>query len=308
MATNNTDQKNNNAMETLSTTPTLTTQYLQQQQPTLSNFATSAQSMPQTQQAQTYVAPTIQNANQVPLQPQIIYAQQPQIQPQLVYTPVQPQIANQPQPQVNQNDTIERQLAMAQITNSKEEIQRLKDELKDKKPQEEQSSAVKTLENTMRSDAEAALTQTYNDKKKAEEEQKKEIEDLKAKLKEYEKKDNERDQEKTEENIRQQIAVEYQDQFDRMREENEALKKWEKRSKEQKNLPDEMQKLLQKKQDIKQKKRDEVYKYGKRIEDSLNSLQRELESSKKQLNMENAKISLLKKFLIALNFFDEPET
>ena len=78
MAINNTYQNNNAAIQTFSTTPTVTTQYFQQQ-PTLSNLATSAQSMPQTQ----HVAPMIQNTNQVPL-----------LHPQVVYTPMQPQIAD----------------------------------------------------------------------------------------------------------------------------------------------------------------------------------------------------------------------
>lgn len=170
--------QNNDAtiQQTFSTTPTVTTQYFQQQQPTLSNLATSAQSTPQQTQ---HVAPMIQNTNQVPLQPQ------------LVYTPMQPQIANQPQPQINQTNSLEANLANKFVSNLE---QQLKDKTTAQTNTQQVSGTLSEIDKQIRVNAEQKINDIYKGQQKAEEEKQKEFERLKEENERFKKEEEARKQ------------------------------------------------------------------------------------------------------------------
>ena len=101
-----------------------------------------------------YIVPTISNVQQ----PQqnygypVVYAPQPQV---FYTTPEQPQIANQPQPQVNQTNNFATNLASKYINNIE---QKLQDKENEQTNTQQVSSAANTIQQKMVTDAGQKLT------------------------------------------------------------------------------------------------------------------------------------------------------
>lgn len=137
-----------------------------------------------------YIVPTISNV-QRPQQNYgypVVYTPQPQV---FYTTPMQPQIANQPQPQVNQTNNFAANLASKYINNIE---QKLQDKENEQTNAQQVSSAANTIQQKMVTDAGQKLTNIYEGQKKAEEDKQKEFERLKEENERFKKEEEARKQ------------------------------------------------------------------------------------------------------------------
>ena len=253
-----------------------------------------------------HTAPTIQNV----IPNAQVYAQQPQV---IYTTPMQQQITNQQQPQINQTtNSLESSLASEFVSSLKEQAKENKTAAQTNTQQE--SSTLSKINTQIIKNAEQKITDIYKVQQEAEEERKKEFKRLQEENERYKKEEEGRKQKEENDKILENERSKLEDQQNQINDTFEALESVDTSAftdpnalrnylDEIDNISDirKFRKLVEEgfedRTNENKQYKEQNYGYLKTLEDKFSENQRELTNKQSELNMLENNKSIFRKFI-----------